>query len=114
MVRYTTKDKEAIAKYQKQEKWTKPDLMTGEREFIGYKCNGCGDTFPLRNLEVDHIRPLSKHGGLNPSNLQLLCSACNRQKGSKIQKTDKKAKTASRLKKISSVTKAKRSTKKKQ
>lgn len=45
------------------------------------KCNGCRVLFEYRNLEVDHIVPRAKGGGDNESNLQLLCSSCNRIKG---------------------------------
>lgn len=38
-------------------------------------------------MEVDHIIPRSKRGSDNPSNLQLLCPACNKKKSAKI--TDK-------------------------
>ncbi|MYE38545.1 MAG: hypothetical protein F4X82_03460 [Candidatus Spechtbacteria bacterium SB0662_bin_43] len=44
-------------------------------------CNGCDIHFPMRNLEIDHILPRSKGGQDNIKNLQLLCGACNRQKG---------------------------------
>ena len=42
-----------------------------------FKCVKCGATAKNDLLEVDHIKPLSK-GGLNdPSNLQTLCRSCN-------------------------------------
>ncbi len=44
-------------------------------------CNGCGTTFELRNLEVDHIIPRAKGGGDYYENFQLLCASCNRIKG---------------------------------
>lgn len=54
------------------------------------KCNGCGAKFPLRNMTVDHIRPLSRGGSDRPSNLQLLCGACNSAKGDGTQSQLKK------------------------
>ena len=46
-------------------------------------CNGCGTQFDKLHLEIDHITP-RLFGGLDmPTNLQLLCSACNRAKGTK-------------------------------
>ncbi len=48
-------------------------------------CNGCGEEFAKRNLEVDHIFPLSKGGKTEPANLQLLCGHCNRVKGDRTQ-----------------------------
>jgi site-specific DNA-methyltransferase (adenine-specific) len=47
----------------------------------GGKCAGCGLAFELRNLEKDHIID-RKHGGQDEDiNIQLLCGACNREKG---------------------------------
>ena len=45
------------------------------------KCEGCWSDLPLRNLEVDHIVPISKGGTDDFDNLQLLCGTCNRIKG---------------------------------
>ena len=44
-------------------------------------CAGCGEHFQARNLEVDHIISKRKGGTDHLSNLQLLCSHCNRVKG---------------------------------
>ncbi|MDI9408760.1 MAG: DNA methyltransferase [Candidatus Pacebacteria bacterium] len=44
-------------------------------------CNGCATLFEYRNLTIDHIVPRAKGGGDNIDNLQLLCHACNSQKG---------------------------------
>ena len=49
------------------------------------KCNGCGFKFPIRDMTVDHIRPLSKGGSDEPYNLQLLCGPCNLLKGDGTQ-----------------------------
>ena len=48
-------------------------------------CGGCGEHFEDRHLEVDHYVPKSKGGTDHKSNLQLLCSACNRMKGDRPQ-----------------------------
>ena len=60
----------------------------GDKEIAEYlyeqqngKCVLCAVGFPLRNLEKDHILPKSKKRIDTISNLQLLCSACNRVKG---------------------------------
>jgi len=45
------------------------------------KCNACGVSFEIRNLEIDHIIPQSKGGGDYYENYQLLCGSCNRIKG---------------------------------
>ena len=43
-----------------------------------FKCVGCGDK---EKLTIDHIKPVSKGGTDDVSNLQILCSRCNRVKG---------------------------------
>ena len=47
------------------------------------KCNGCNEMFPYQFMEVDHILPRSRGGTNAFKNLQILCSHCNRSKGSK-------------------------------
>jgi site-specific DNA-methyltransferase (adenine-specific) len=44
-------------------------------------CNGCGESFQIWNLEIDHIVPKVKGGGDYVENYQLLCGSCNRIKG---------------------------------
>ena len=46
-------------------------------------CQLCGATKLDRMLEVDHIVPRSKGGTNDPSNLQVLCSRCNRAKSNR-------------------------------
>ncbi len=65
--RFTAKEKEMLYKYQNG------------------KCNGCSKKFDSRNLEVDHIKAFAKGGSDRANNTQLLCSACNRQKGNGSQ-----------------------------
>ena len=47
------------------------------------KCAGCGRKIPADLQEIDHIQPVSKGGGNELRNLQLLCATCNRRKGAK-------------------------------
>ena len=54
--------------------------LYGEQEGV---CAGCETHFPFRVMDVDHILPRSRGGTDHPDNLQLLCSGCNRSKGSK-------------------------------
>jgi len=44
------------------------------------RCSLCGATKDERPLDVDHIIPRSHHGKTEYSNLQVLCSKCNRSK----------------------------------
>ncbi|MCX5638247.1 MAG: HNH endonuclease [Planctomycetota bacterium] len=45
------------------------------------KCVKCGGT---ERLEFDHIVPVAKGGSNTERNIQLLCEACNRSKGTNI------------------------------
>ncbi|MFI5258851.1 MAG: HNH endonuclease [Candidatus Limnocylindrales bacterium] len=47
----------------------------------GGKCVQCGSQ---RNLEFDHIIPVSMGGASTARNVQLLCEACNRAKGASL------------------------------
>ena len=46
-------------------------------------CANCKTHFPMRVMDVDHILPRSRGGTDHISNLQLLCSGCNRSKGNR-------------------------------
>ncbi|MCY4465384.1 MAG: DNA methyltransferase [Chloroflexi bacterium] len=54
--------------------------LYGEQEGV---CVGCETHFPFKVMEVDHILPRSKGGSDHFENLQLLCTHCNKSKGSK-------------------------------
>jgi len=45
------------------------------------RCRYCGRRLSTRYLEIDHKWPLSRNGGNELWNLQLLCTACNLRKG---------------------------------
>ncbi len=66
-----------VSKYNSRENIS---ALYGEQ---GGNCNGCGEHFPKRNFEVDHITPQSQGGTDHLQNLQLLCGACNRVKGAR-------------------------------
>ena len=44
------------------------------------KCSYCGHTPAPRYLQIDHKHPLSRGGGNEIDNLQLLCISCNKRK----------------------------------
>ena len=47
------------------------------------KCAICGKKLRFDEGCIDHIKPVSKGGTSDPSNLQLLCPRCNAVKGNK-------------------------------
>ena len=47
----------------------------------GERCKICGST---KNLEIDHIYPISKGGKTTMDNLQTLCHNCNVKKGNSV------------------------------
>ena len=63
-----------------------PNYRTHKHELFGVQeghCGGCRMTFPFRIFEVDHVVPRAKGGSDHRENLQLLCPACNRLKGTR-------------------------------
>ena len=65
-----------------------PNYRTHKHELFGKQeghCGGCRMIFPFRNFEVDHVVPRAKGGSDHVDNLQLLCGACNRAKGTGTQ-----------------------------
>ena len=65
---------------------TLPNYRTHRHRLYGLQegiCAGCDTHFPFKIMEADHILPRSKGGTDHFDNLQLLCSHCNRSKGSK-------------------------------
>ena len=66
--------------------------LYGEQEGV---CRGCQTHFPFKVMEVDHILPRSKGGSDHYENLQLLCTHCNKSKGSKTMAEWRAAQAAS-------------------
>ncbi len=63
-----------------------PNYRTNAHRLYGIQegvCAGCETHFPFRIMEVDHKLPRARGGTDHPDNLQLLCSYCNRSKGTK-------------------------------
>ena len=50
----------------------------------GYRCRKCHRK--TKDLEVDHIVPISRGGKSNFSNLQTLCHRCNAEKGARTER----------------------------
>lgn len=71
-IRFSLESKKIIAAYQGQ---------IGRYGVI--ICKNCGRVFPLDIMEVHHIKPISKGGTDEPSNLILLCPSCNRRLGAR-------------------------------
>ncbi|MDE2838283.1 MAG: HNH endonuclease signature motif containing protein [Chloroflexota bacterium] len=47
----------------------------------GGRCAYCGGSHRIDYLEIDHKHPVSRDGGDEIENLQLLCTLCNMRKG---------------------------------
>ena len=64
----------------------KDELLKRQTKYEGnsyyYYCEICEHPFRREYLEIDHIHPKSLRGRWRLENLQLLCSRCNRRKGS--------------------------------
>lgn len=58
-------------------------------------CNGCGQHFPFKIMEKDHIIPVSKGGQNDDDNFQLLCGHCNKVKGNRLDNNQLKVKLKS-------------------
>ena len=46
-------------------------------------CLYCGESFPIRELSRDHVRPLVQGGGDHWNNVVTACKPCNHRKGGK-------------------------------
>ena len=65
-----------------------PHYKTHKQTLFGRQeghCAGCRHDFLFRNFTIDHVVPQSKGGTDHIDNLQLLCSACNSEKGTRTQ-----------------------------
>jgi 5-methylcytosine-specific restriction endonuclease McrA len=69
-----------------QRKPIKPSLRFEILKRDGYRCQMCGVTAKDgATLEIDHITPVSKGGGNDADNLQVLCRDCNAGKSDQWQ-----------------------------
>jgi predicted nucleic acid-binding Zn ribbon protein len=64
-------------------------LSTARRAEIwkrdGEQCYLCQKPISLRELEIDHLIPVSKNGSNSPTNLAASCSRCNKSRGNRIE-----------------------------
>lgn len=70
-------------------RWAGAEGLHTTEEFVelckalDFRCQGCGDTFPLSELTEDHMDPLSRGGSNDIDNIQPLCRKCNSEKSDK-------------------------------
>lgn len=70
-----------ISRYEKSRK----PLTTIEKARVFAKCDfKCVKCNSEDNLQIDHIFPVSKGGGNDPGNLQILCRTCNIKKRDRV------------------------------
>ncbi len=53
-------------------------------DVFGSQCFWCRHRFPLNELTIDHLIPLSKGGSNLLENLRLACVSCNRSRGNSL------------------------------
>ena len=69
---------ESLTRFERAKVSNKIRFEVFERD--NYTCKKCGKRNP-GNLEIDHIKPISKGGKTKMDNLQTLCRECNKEKG---------------------------------
>jgi len=52
-----------------------------------YTCQYCSTQLPRKNLTMDHVRPLSRGGTTEWTNIVAACSSCNTRKGNSMTMT---------------------------
>jgi len=48
------------------------------------RCQYCGKTFPQREINLDHVKPISRGGTSRWENVVCACIRCNTQKGDRL------------------------------
>ena len=61
----------------------KVPVMSRRNVYIrdGFRCQYCGDQFPINELSLDHVIPRAKGGKLTWTNTVSACLKCNCKKG---------------------------------
>jgi len=49
-----------------------------------YPCQYCSESFPVKELTLDHVMPVSRGGRTEWENIVTACKKCNHSKGSKL------------------------------
>jgi len=75
---YTESDRAALQTSSSSRESIPDDVKIFVWKRDGGRCVRCGSA---KNLEFDHVIPLSKGGSNTARNIQLLCEKCNREKG---------------------------------
>jgi len=78
--------KKKVTKRVKRKRFSRPEEKAIYDKF-NHKCAICGRYTQFGDGEIDHKKSLAKGGTHSPSNLQWLCSRCNKLKGSKRTNT---------------------------
>lgn len=65
---------------------TKVPIMSRRNVYIrdGFRCQYCGDQFPIHELSLDHVVPRSRGGKLTWTNTVSACLCCNYRKGKTV------------------------------
>lgn len=71
---WSTAETRMRSQFKRQKKRLRAALITRD----GAVCSDCPASL---DLTIDHIRPLSRGGTNDPTNLRLLCRSCNSRKG---------------------------------
>lgn len=82
----TTKEFHRWKKTPQFEKWRKKQFLKQ-----GGLCWYCQEWLPLTKQNVEHKTARSRGGRNNKNNLVLACSACNKEKGSKVLTVEQRA-----------------------
>jgi 5-methylcytosine-specific restriction endonuclease McrA len=72
-----------------------------------FTCYICGKKFDKKQLEVDHVFPLSKGGDNSFNNLGTTCISCNRSKHNSIYKIEEKRDFSKHINKLNEMLKEK-------
>ena len=85
MLRHTTSTNPANGPSRPRPTFTEADKLANYTQQKGH-CNGCKRKYELKDMHMDHIKPISEGGSDKPRNLQLLCGNCNSTKNNGTMK----------------------------